>query len=160
MSSERDRRAAGTWARFAGAAAAAAIAAAAAAAAVLPAGCADLERGPRAADAADAGDAGTPTAGDGAAALSFAADVHALLVDGCGGCHQTGGMAGETDLLFSGDAAADRQVVVSFVSLDQPAASRLLSKGAGLGHGGGAVYRPGDAEYEVVLRWITQGAPP
>jgi hypothetical protein len=128
-------------------------------------GCADLERGDTAPDAAGpvvtdgGGDVGMPGDG-GAAATSFARDVHPLLLDGCGRCHTAGGMAASSGLLFTREAAADRQAALTFVNLDQPAASRLLSKGAGIGHGGGAVYAAGTPEYDTILRWIAQGASP
>ena len=62
--------------------------------------------------------------------------------------------------ILTGDAAADHTVVLGFVNVELPAESRLLRKGSGLGHGGGAVYPQGSAEYETILQWITQGTMP
>jgi hypothetical protein len=123
------------------------------------AGCADLSRGGRAADAA-----ATDVSGEGASAadasLSFAADVHGLLTATCARCHVPGQPAGDTQLLFTGDAAADLAAVTPFIDTGTPASSRLLLKMSGQGHGGGVVYAVGTPEYETVLRWIQQGASP
>jgi len=123
------------------------------------AGCADLSRGdpsPIAADAADAGDAAA--SGDGPA-LSFATDVLPLLAP-CATCHVAGGQAGDTSLLFTADATATYATVVRLVDTTAPAASRLLSKASGNGHGGGAIFLPGSSQYQTILTWIQQGAPP
>jgi hypothetical protein len=50
--------------------------------------------------------------------------------------------------------------VVQFVNSENPAGSRLLVKGAGMGHGGGAIYAVGTPEYQTILQWITQGSAP
>lgn len=125
--------------------------------------CADLERGEPLPDAA-AVDMTAPTteAGGeaGAAGRSFARDVHPLLVDGCARCHSRDGQASNTQLLLTADAAADLPAVARFVNSDNPAGSRLLIKGAGMGHGGGAVYAVGSPEYRTILEWITQGSAP
>ena len=125
-------------------------------AAALVSGCADFSRG-SANPAADAG-AETGQGGDGAAA-SFAA-VHALLRSGCAGCHASGEEAGDTGLVFSGDAAADLAVVRNFVDTDAPTSSRLVAKMAGNGHQGGTVFAPGTPEYTTVVAWIQGGALP
>jgi hypothetical protein len=127
------------------------------------AGCADFSRGePSPAPAVDAGsqaDGGDAATADGGA-LSFATDVYALLVPTCQMCHASGQMAGDTQLLFSGDASADYPTVRMFVDTAAPAGSRLLAKMTGNGHQGGTVYAAGSPEYETVLHWIQQGAPP
>jgi len=128
-------------------------------------GCADFSRGapaPGPADgaadaAADDADAATS---DAASALSFAADVHPLLVPTCQRCHAPGEAAGESGLLLSGDAPADYAAVAKFVDTPSPGASRILAKMSGSGHSGGAVYAVGSPEYRTVLRWIEQGAKP
>ncbi len=125
--------------------------------------CADLERGDPLPDAA-AADTGAPAteAGSegGAAARSFARDVHPLLVDGCARCHSRDGQASNTALLLTADAGADLPVVAQFVNNENPAGSRLLVKGAGMGHSGGAIYAVGTPEYQTILEWITQGSAP
>ena len=125
--------------------------------------CADLERGDPLPDAAAVDTAAPATeagAEAGAAGRSFARDVHPLLVDGCARCHSRDGQAGNTTLLLTADAAADLPVVARFVNGDNPAGSRLLVKGAGMGHGGGAIFAAGSPEYRTILEWITQGSAP
>jgi len=124
------------------------------------AACADFSRGAQSV-AADAGvephgDAG-PADG---AAVSFAADVHPLLIAHCQRCHMAGAEAGDTQLLLTGDVAADYATVTRFVDTATPAGSRLLSKVTGNGHGGGTVFAAGSPEYLTVLEWIQQGAAP
>jgi hypothetical protein len=124
-------------------------------------GCADFSRGPTSQkDAASTG--GTADGGgtgDGQAALSFATDVYPLL-SVCMSCHVPGGAASDTSLLLSGNAAADYPTVLQFVDTSAPAGSRILSKVSGNGHGGGTVYAAGSPEYDTLLAWIQQGAPP
>jgi hypothetical protein len=132
--------------------------------ALAGAACADFSRG-EPSPKVDAG-AGTPpeggaeTGGDGGAALSFATDVYPLLVPTCQMCHAPGQMAGDTQLLFTGNAATDAPTVLMFVDTSAPAGSRLLLKMTGNSHQGGTVYASGSPEYETVLHWIQQGAPP
>jgi len=124
--------------------------------------CADFSRGepsPRM-DASVPAEGGTEAGGDGGAALSFATDVYPLLVPTCQMCHAPGQMAGDTQLLFTGNAANDYPTVLMFVDTSAPAGSRLLAKMSGNGHQGGTVYASGSPEYETVLHWIQQGAPP
>jgi hypothetical protein len=125
------------------------------------ASCADFSRGALSATDAGAqpdggGDAGTS---DGAA-VSFATEVYPLLVPTCQSCHATGQQAGDTQLLFTGDAAADYPAVVMFADTSAPAGSRILSKLSGNGHQGGTVYAAGSPEYQTILHWIEQGALP
>jgi len=119
--------------------------------------CADLSRGdPSPAVGADAGDAGTT---DAAPTLSFATDVLPVLGP-CATCHVAGGQAGDTALLFTSDPATSYTAVVRLVDTTSPGGSRLLSKASGNGHGGGAIYLPGSPQYQTILTWIQQGAPP
>jgi hypothetical protein len=126
--------------------------------------CADLERGPPRPDAAAADTGGSSAeaggGGETAASLSFARDVHPLLIDGCAPCHNSNGQASNTALLLTGDAARDLPVVNRYVDTSNPAGSRLLVKGAGMGHGGGAVYPTSSPEYRMILDWISQGSAP
>src|SRR5262245_25830457 len=107
--------------------------------AALGTGCADFSRGP-APIAADAGEAGA-AAPDGG--VSFAANVEPILVGGCQRCHSTGGEAGDTTFLLTGDAAADLATTTRFIDPNAPASSRLLAKMSGKGHGGGTLYAAG-----------------
>ena len=127
-------------------------------AAGAPFGCADWSRGEPSPPLASDGGAGG-AAGHSGAATSFAADVLPLLAP-CRTCHVTGGQAGETALLFTGDASKDYATVSRFVDTTSPAGSRLLSKASGNGHGGGTIYAAGSPQYQTILTWIQQGAPP
>jgi hypothetical protein len=126
-------------------------------AAGLFAACADFKRGPAGQDI-DGGTFEAGPVGDGGAP-SFAT-VHALLDPACGACHATGKEAGDTGLLFSGDATADLTSVLEFVDTGAPSSSRLVTKMAGNGHQGGTVFAPGTAEYLTVVAWIQGGALP
>lgn len=120
-------------------------------------GCADFDRGEPGARP-EAGVSDTGTLPDGAAA-TFAGEIHRLLLTGCADCHAPGASAGATGLVLTGAAASDQEKVLPFVNTTAPSASRLLTKGAGRGHGGGAIYREDSAAYAVLLAWITAGAP-
>lgn len=119
-------------------------------------GCADFSRGAPALDAGETADAAVKSDG---AALSFATDVYPLLTP-CMNCHVPGGAASSTSLIFMGNAAADYTTVLAFVNTSAPASSRMLAKASGNGHGGGTIYAAGTAQYETILTWIQQGAPP
>src|SRR3982751_3159870 len=117
--------------------------------------CADFSRGP-ASPIVDAGsEVGEGGSADGAP-VSFAAPVPPLLIASCQHCHSTGAEAGDTQLLFTGDAAADYVTVSRLVDTPGPGGSRLLSKASGNGHGGGTVFAAGSPEYQIVLQWIQQ----
>ena len=123
-------------------------------------GCADFSRGPT--QISTGGTGGTADGGgtgDSQGALSFATDVYPLLTI-CMNCHVTGGAASTTSLLFSGNATTDYTTVLQFVDTSAATGSRILSKVSGNGHGGGTIYAAGSPEYETILQWIQQGAPP
>jgi hypothetical protein len=119
-------------------------------------GCAGFSRGGPGFDAGEATD--VAARGDGGA-LSFATDVYPLLSP-CMNCHVPGGAASSTSLIFTGSAATDYTTVLEFVNTSAPASSRLLAKLSGSSHGGGTIYAAGTSEYETILSWIQQGAPP
>jgi hypothetical protein len=131
------------------------------AAALALGGCADFSRG-EPSPKPDAGptEGGSEGGGEGGASLSFEKDVYPLLVPTCQMCHAPGQMAGDTQLLFTGDAATDYPTVLMFVDTSSPAGSRMLVKMTGNGHQGGTVYASGSPEYQTILHWIQQGAPP
>src|SRR5262245_47296032 len=103
--------------------------------AALAGACADFSRGP--APAGVDGGAGEGGATNPDAAASFATDVHGILTGSCMRCHSEGGEASDTTFLLTGDAAADLETTTKFIDLNAPAASRLLAKMSGNGHGGG-----------------------
>jgi hypothetical protein len=123
-------------------------------------GCADFSRGPASQQDAGGSGSGADAApiGDGQTA-SFATDVYPLL-SVCMTCHVPGGAASDTSLIFSGNAATDYATVLPFVDISAPASSRILSKVSGNGHGGGTIYAASTPEYQTILNWIQQGAPP
>jgi hypothetical protein len=127
---------------------------------LLP-GCADFERGE---SAPDAGGAPTPDGGggggDGGTAVSFASGVHPLLTSGCQSCHRSGGAAGDTGFVLTGEATADYAEASALTDASNPAASRLLRKAAGAGHGGGAIYGESTPEYQTLLAWVAGGTQP
>jgi len=134
-----------------------------AAVALASAACADFARGPKT-PVPDAGasaddDAGSAP-GDAGSLPSYAADVHPLLVSGCQSCHSSSGTASDTTFILSGDASADYAVAISFINESSPDQSRLLRKGSGGAHIGGAVYPAGSDGYDTILNWIENGALP
>jgi hypothetical protein len=135
-------------------------------AAVVAVACADLDRGdPLPVEAGvDGGPPATDSGGTsgetGPPVRSFARDVHPVLVDRCGRCHSASGQASDTALVLGPDPARDLAPVQRFVNRDNPAGSRLLVKGAGSGHGGGAILSAATDEYRIIVEWITQGSAP
>lgn len=124
----------------------------------VAAACADFERGPRwDDDDSGASDAGTGDPSDG---LSYADGIDALLVSGCERCHAPGASAGGTGFVLTTDVDANYLQALDFVNLEDPGASRLLSKAAGQGHGGGTIYDSRSNEYDSILEWIEGGAAP
>ena len=107
-------------------------------------------------DVGESTDAGAK--GDGGA-LTFAADIYPLLTI-CMNCHVPGGAASDTSLIFSRNPTTDYTTVLQFVDTSAPAGSRILSKVSGNGHGGGTIYAAASSEYDTILQWIQQGAPP
>ena len=91
--------------------------------------------------------------------LSFDEDVHPALVIHCGECHSLGGPPSATEFLLTNDLMADYDHVLTFLNLDTPASSRLLSKGRGDGHRGGVSLPTSHDDYQLIVDWITQGAP-
>jgi hypothetical protein len=124
--------------------------------------CADLGRGDPLADgAAEPSDAGSGDGGDDAGAVrSFVRDVHRLLLDGCARCHSPDGQASDSALVLVDDPVMDHAATIKFVNAENPAGSRLLVKGAGMGHGGGSIFAVGTPEHRTILEWISQGSAP
>jgi hypothetical protein len=123
------------------------------------AGCADFSRGGPSMMETGATGGSADGGGDHKGSLSFATDIDPLL-SVCTNCHVPGGAASTTSLIFTGNAATDYTTVTQFVDTSAPASSRLLAKLSGSGHGGGTIYASGTPEYQTILSWIQQGAPP
>jgi len=136
----------------------------------MMAGCADFSRGetppiPDASLVPDTGlpadDAGGTEIPDGAATpVPTFSQVHPLLLSTCRDCHRSGGQAANTTLLFSGNESTDLAATLPYINRNDAANSRLITKGIGRNHGGGATWAPGSAAVASVLAWIQQGAQP
>lgn len=123
--------------------------------ALLLGGCADFTRG---ADW-EIDEQGTDGGVEGE--VGYERDIHPLLDAGCERCHGPGNNAEDTNYsVISTNVEASYMSALGFIDLDSPSDSRLLSKSAGNGHAGGAIFAEGSAEYDLILRWIEQGALP
>lgn len=120
-------------------------------------GCADFSRGERI--VVDGGPSVSDT-GDGGESLSFNSDILPVLLSRCESCHNSGGSASNTSFVLTGEPALDYELVRDLVTPKDPAASRLLGKARGQGHGGGAVLTTASADYQLILTWIRDGAQP
>jgi len=118
---------------------------------VMALACGGFERGKH--------EGGGAAGGDSGAAGSFAS-AHAVLMSRCNGCHGPGGPASGTPFTLTGDAATDFATVEALVTPGDPAASLLLQKASGQGHGGGTVMTQGSADYNTIADWIAGGAQP
>jgi hypothetical protein len=125
----------------------------------LPLSCADFSRGE---PGPNGGDAGLENGAgpNGQSALSFATDIHPLVLRDCLACHGNGGEAENSGLVFVQDPDADYATTLRFVDESEPEKSRLLIKATGQGHSPGATWSKSGPEYERVLRWINEGALP
>jgi hypothetical protein len=93
--------------------------------------------------------------------FGYEQDIHPLLDAGCERCHGPGNSAEDTNYsVISTDVEASYTSALLFIDLDSPGDSRLLSKAAGNGHAGGAIFAEGSVEYDLILAWIEQGALP
>ena len=111
-------------------------------------------------------DSVTVTINSAATPVTFTADIKPLLASaGCTGCHYPGG----GPPVFYADPVGtdpplsqDRDVYETFRSLvnfEDPEYSRMLLKPTGNHHGGGQVITKGDANYNLLLQWVLEGAP-
>ena len=87
----------------------------------------------------------------------FEAEVHPLVYPTCYlGCHQSGGVAGGSDLVLSGpgsnQVAANNTAFVNFITIFG-SSSQLLTKISGGGHPGGTVYSTSSSGYQTIKTW-------
>lgn len=125
---------------------------------LLTSGCADFERGPASSPIPPSTD--TDGEGGDTDGLSFAADVHGVLVDDCASCHASGADAGRTDFILTSSADSDYAQVLLFIDETSPQSSRLLTKASGVGHSAGAVWPSDSSTYATLIEWIETGALP
>jgi hypothetical protein len=113
---------------------------------LLAGACADFRRGP----APDASPDGAVLVDD----PVFENDVYPILQSDCQSCHSQGNWAGTTRFVLTGNAKADRAMVVALVYPDYPDGSLLLQRATGNQHGGGTVITVDSPEYATMRDWI------
>jgi mono/diheme cytochrome c family protein len=108
---------------------------------------------------------GTTTTPDGSTAptepaktITFSGRIRKQLAGDCESCHASGGAAGSTRYVISGELDADYRVAKQLVDTNDPKSSVLLRKASGNGHAGGTTYPIGSAKYKTLLQWIEGGA--
>lgn len=114
-------------------------------------GCADFHRGPAPLDAAPSDAlAGDPV---------FDENVYPILQVNCQYCHRAAHEAARSKLVLTGNAEADRAMVVALVVPGDPAASLLLQRATGEEHYAGEVLMPATPDYNTIADWITKLPP-
>jgi hypothetical protein len=112
----------------------------------LAGACADFRRGPAADAAIEAPLVDDPV---------FENDVYPILQTRCEDCHSAGKMAQSTQYVLTGNAKADRAMVVALVSPTDPDNSVLLRRATNTTpHTGGERIFRGDTEYATIRDWI------
>jgi hypothetical protein len=87
----------------------------------------------------------------------FVPEIHGLLMASCRNCHQAGGPAAGSRLVFTGTARADWDAARAFIDPQRPRDSLLVTKAAGTMHGGGPVAPAGSRVQRRLLAWIASG---
>ena len=116
-------------------------------------------------DVVDKGDSGTGGGGgtepppdpEAEAQAFFETEMHPLVYPTCYlSCHQSGGLAGGSDLVLSGPGsnqiAANYTAFKNFITIFGSSA-QLLTKISGGGHPGGEVYSTGSSGYQTIKTW-------
>lgn len=120
---------------------------------LLGAGCADFQRGPAASDAGAKLDSSSsrPLVAD----YTFEAEVYPVLLRRCGDCHKVGGIGEFTKYVLTGNARADRPMVLDLVVPGDPTGSLFIRRASGESHTGKVTLAPNGDEYETVANWIS-----
>jgi hypothetical protein len=114
-------------------------------------GCADFHRGPAPQDGGqDVRSDATALVAD----FAFETSVYPLLQIICQDCHRMGREAEYSGLVLTGNARADRAMVVALVVPRDPAASLLLRRATGEAHTGRNVISQDSTEYDTIASWI------
>lgn len=120
------------------------------------ASCADFHRGPAPRDAGGSPDTEAAQVAD----LMFETQVYPILQVRCEDCHSATGVAVTSRLVLTGNARADRAMIVALVTPSSPADSLLLLRATGGDAHPGEVRLPIDSvEYQTVFNWISMLAP-
>ena len=99
-----------------------------------------------------------PTDPEAEANAFFEDEMHPLVYPTCYlSCHQSGGLAGGSDLVLSGPGsnqiAANNSAFVNYITIFE-SSSRLLSQiSGGNGHPGGVVYSTSSSGYQTIKTW-------
>jgi hypothetical protein len=92
-----------------------------------------------------------------AAQAYYVSNVDSIVQSKCRDCHQSGGQASYTPLLFTASASSNHEVFQSYVNDPSPGAraNRVLGKIRGaLGHGGGTVISAGSSNYQTFEQYM------
>jgi hypothetical protein len=89
----------------------------------------------------------------------FVATVEPILTVSCRGCHSPQGMAAASHLHISGNPTVDHAAVLAFTTPSHPPQSPLVTKAAGVQHGGGPVLPQTSEGFRALVAWIAAGAP-
>ncbi|MBM14406.1 MAG: hypothetical protein CME57_07575 [Halieaceae bacterium] len=87
----------------------------------------------------------------------YVSNVETIVQSKCRGCHQSGGRASYTPLIYTDSAPNNHRVFEAYVNDPSPGAraDRVLGKIRGaLGHGGGTVISAGTANYQVFEQYM------
>lgn len=87
----------------------------------------------------------------------YASDVDSIVQAKCITCHQSGGQAGSTALIYTASVSGNHRVLESYVNSPSKGAraNRVLSKmTGGSGHGGGRVITEGSANYQTFSTYM------
>ena len=87
----------------------------------------------------------------------YASDVDSIVQAKCITCHQSGGQAGSTALIYTASVSGNHRVLESYVNSPTKGAraNRVLSKmTGGSGHGGGRVITEGSANYQTFSTYM------
>jgi hypothetical protein len=118
----------------------------------------DSDEAPRAGERPSADRGTTEAKPQAPAELVFSGAVHRALLGRCQSCHRPGGVAARSTFVLGGALDADFAATQRQLNAGQPEQSPLLRKASGAGHGGGAVLAVGAADYQLLSRWISDGA--
>ena len=98
-----------------------------------------------------------PTDPEAEAKAFFETEMHPLVYPTCYlSCHQSGGLAGGSDLVLSGPGS--NQIATNYTAFKNfitifGSSSQLLTKISGGGHPGGVVYSTGSSGYQTIKTW-------